>query len=193
MRWKRISWSLATNGLFLASLFLLPTNLQAQDAKSASSQPGYGFHQTTWQSWPSKSEPESNRTATGTSLVEPAKPVPQTGHARRSQTANSVIPGAPIVRRRVVETAPVIQQATYLESVPAKRPVQSVPKSAPVPNSPTELQPLNWVASPTSVPAQPKVSQPIEKVNVSPTLEATPATIEWVPVRPSASPYSPQS
>jgi hypothetical protein len=198
IRWKWNSWSRPANGLILASLFLLSFNVQAQegtsDAKSAASQPGYGFHQTSWQAWPSKNEAPGNRPAVGAAQVEPPKPLPQTSHVRRGQTtATSMVTGAPIVRRRVVESAPAIQPVTYVEQIATKRPSPSAPITAPVPSSSLDLQPLNWVASPASVPAQPKESPTIERVKTLPALEATPAIIEWVPIRPSASSYKPQS
>jgi hypothetical protein len=43
------------------------------------------------------------------------------------------------------------------------------------------------------VPEQPRESPTIEKVKILPSLESTPAIIEWVPMRPSTSSYKPQS
>jgi hypothetical protein len=197
MRWKWSTWSRPVNGLILAPLFLFSFNLQAQEGAqpiSAASQPGYGFHQTTWQSWPSKNVPASNRPAGGAAQVEPPKPLPQTSHVRRTQiTANSMVTGAPIIRQRVVESPPIIQPATYVEPVTAKRPFPAAPVSS-SPSSPSaDVQTLNWVASPASVPNQLKERPTIEKLKTLPALESAPVTIEWVPVRPSSSPYRPQS
>ncbi|MFL5243358.1 MAG: hypothetical protein ACJ8FY_14730 [Gemmataceae bacterium] len=201
---KWMALGIPAKGLALAAAVFWHAGAYAQDSKSHSGksantslQRDYGFHQTSWQSWSAQREPANPAALPASSgSIRPAI-------SQRSALYNPI--AAPVLSKRAPEPTPVIQPVTYLEvpsiaQTAAPQPEKPVVIHKPVygeqplrtTHEATVVQPLNWapsppIPSPQPLPAKPAVSHPI----ASPA-EQGPVLIEWVPVRPSASPYKPQ-
>ena len=203
IRRKWIALGMQAKGLALAVVIVMHAGASAQESKSTSGisgksslQPNYGFHQTSWQSWSAHDDPANPASMP----VQSSQTRPVT--TRRSTQYNPA--SAPVVSNRMPEATPIIQPVTYLEVAPAPRSAVTRPQPSsthkPVygeqPLAITYLangeKPLNWVASPSIPQSQPLPSKPPAGIHAASASEQAPVTIEWVPVRPSASPYKPQ-
>jgi hypothetical protein len=200
---KWIALGTQAKGLALAVMVVMHAGASAQESKSTSGisaksslQPNYGFHQTSWQTWSAHDEPANPAPMS----VQSNQTRPMT--TRRSTQYNPA--SAPVFSKRIPEARPIIQPVTYLEVPPAPRSAVTRPQPSsthkPVygeqplalTHQATGEQPLNWVASPSIPQSQPLPAKPPAGIPADSASEQTPVMIEWVPVRPSASPYKPQ-
>jgi len=203
IRRKWIALGIQAKGLALAVVIVMHAGASAQESKSTSGisaksslQPNYGFHQTSWQTWSVHDEPANP----ASNPVQTSQMRPVT--TRRSTQYNPA--SAPVLSKRIPEATPIIQPVTYLEVPPAPRSGVTRPQPSSTHKPVYGEQPLaithqangeqllNWVASPSIPQSQPLPAMPPAGITAAPASDQAPVMIEWVPVRPSASPYKPQ-